>query len=78
MDAAQQMMQMIEEGSLTLDQGLMILRKLKHVRSEEEMEEILGALDEMDEDGERVVEISEILVAAGIVSTKEIEIATPL
>jgi hypothetical protein len=77
MDAAQQMLQMISEESLTFEQGLMILRRLKNVKSEEEMEEILGSMDEID-DGERVVEVSDVLLSAGIVGEEEIHIATPL
>ena len=78
MDAAAQMLQMIEEGSLTVEQGLMILRRLKHVKTEEEMEQVLGTIDEMQDEEERRVELSEVLIASGLVSGKEIAIATPL
>ena len=78
MDAAQQMLQMIEEDSLTFEQGLMILRKLKNVKTEEEMEEILGSMDEMEMDEENVIELSQVLIAAGLVGDEEIAIATPL
>jgi hypothetical protein len=78
LDAAQQMMQMISEDSLTFEQGLMILRKLKNVKSEEEMEEILGSMDELEGEEERVVEVADVLLAAGLVGAEEINIATPL
>ena len=77
-DAAQQMLQMIEEDSLTFEQGLMILRRLKNVKSEEEMEDVLATMDEMDAEDENVVEVSEVLIAAGLVGQEEIDIATPL
>lgn len=77
MDATIQMVQMVEEGSLTLEQGLMIMRKLRHARNEAEMEHVLTNIDDIIEE-EKVVEISQILIESGLVSGKEIEIATPL
>ena len=77
MDAAQQMLQMISEDSLTFEQGLQILRKLKSVKTEEEMEEILASMDEIEDD-DRVVQVADVLLSAGIVGEEEINIATPL
>jgi hypothetical protein len=77
MDAAHQMLQMISEDSLTFEQGLMILRRLKNVKTDEEMEEILGSIDEIEDD-EQIVEVADVLLSAGIVGEEEIQIATPL
>jgi hypothetical protein len=77
MDAAQQMLQMISEDSLTFEQGLQILRKLKNVKTEEEMEEILASMDQIEDD-DRVVQVVDVLLSAGIVGEEEINIATPL
>ncbi len=78
MDAAQQMLQMIAEDSLTFEQGLMILRKLKSVKSEEEMEEVLANMDEIEAEEESSIEVADVLLSAGLVGEEEINIATPL
>jgi len=78
LEAAQQIMQMVKDGSLTFDQGLVILRRLKKVRTEAEMEKVLATIDEIEDDEEPVVELAHVLVAAGLVSQKDLEMATPL
>jgi hypothetical protein len=56
----------------------MILRKLKSVKSEEEMEEVLANMDEIEAEEESSIEVADVLLSAGLVGEEEINIATPL
>jgi uncharacterized protein YutE (UPF0331/DUF86 family) len=79
MDAALHMLQMVTDGSLDFHQAVNILRKLRQAKSDEEMEEILGTIDEVgSEEEEHSVEVSELLLASGLVGSKDLDIAKPL
>jgi hypothetical protein len=77
LDATLQTMQMIEENSLTRAQGLAILQQIKHVKSEEEMNEVLAHLEEQGGRGKEapILDFRELILATGLIGVEELSLA---
>lgn len=78
---ATQLLKMIKEGMLFENQAANILKKIQFVTSYDELNKVLASIDEIQEEmGEEIVEVEipEILKKAGLLSDKELQIATNL
>ncbi|HMX46168.1 MAG TPA: hypothetical protein PLF23_18685 [Candidatus Obscuribacter sp.] len=78
---AAQLLKMIKEGMLFENQAAAIVKKIQFVTSYDELNKVLAGIDEIqDELAEEKpeIQIPEILKKAGLISDKELQIATAL
>lgn len=78
---ASQLLNMIKEGMLFESQAAQIIKKIQYVTSYDELNKILEMIGDMQDEGVEEIpetEVSTILRKAGLISEKEIQIATAL
>jgi len=76
--AGAHLMKMIHEGTLATEHAALILKRLKAATTPEEMAQVLANLDEEEELPERSLEMTDLLKLSGVLSEKEVQIATPI
>lgn len=78
---AAQLLKMIHEGMLFENQAAGIVKRIQNVTSYDELNQVLASIDEIQDEIDQevtTVEVQEILQKAGLLSDKEIQIATAL
>mgnify|MGYP000337545531 CR=1 FL=1 len=80
MQAITHLLKMIREGMLFEDQAAQIVKKIQFATSNEDLNQALSALNDMPDDGDDKpkYEVTDILKKAGLLSDKELQIATAL
>lgn len=77
LSASQQLIAMIQEGLLSEEQAVHIIRRIKNSSTNEELAVILTDLEMLETEDEGI-DLTELLMRAAFVSDKEVQIATPL
>lgn len=81
MHTVTQILNMIKEGILFEDQAAQIVKRIQHITSYDELNKTLASLDELQDELEEsrpTYDVPEILKKAGLISDKEIQIATAM
>jgi len=81
MQAINHLLKMIRDGMLFEDQAAQLVKKIQFATSHDELNLALSQLNEMDEedpDDKPKIEVTDILKKAGLLSDKELQIATAL
>lgn len=79
--AANHILNMIAQGVLFEDQAAQIVKSVQYAESNQELQEVLAQIDsdpEMFIEEKKQVEITDILKNAGLISDKDLQIATAL
>jgi hypothetical protein len=77
LEAALRLLDMIKKGTLFEDQAASIFKRIRHVKTYAEMNEIFSDLGDTDVESNKT-DLAELLTMTGLVSDEEIATATPL